>query len=108
MNNLLSIITFLPLVAAAVLALFLRGDDPAAQRNAKWLALVATGATFVLSLFIMTEFDPPANTGFQLVEEANWIMGLKYKMGGVDGISVLFVLLTTFMMPLTIAASWGG
>ena len=105
MNNLLSIITFLPLVAAAVLALFLRGDDPAAQRNAKWLALVATGATFVLSLFIMTEFDP-ANTGFQLVEEANWIMGLKYKMG-VDGISVLFVLLTTFMMPLTIAASWG-
>ena len=105
MNNLLSIITFLPLVAAAVLALFLRGDDPAAQRNAKWLALVATGATFVLSLLILAEFDP-ANTGFQLVEEANWIMGLKYKMG-VDGISVLFVLLTTFMMPLTIAASWG-
>jgi len=105
MNNLLSIITFLPLVAAAVLALFLRGDDPAAQRNAKWLALVATGATFVLSLLILTEFDP-ADTGFQLVEEANWIMGLKYKMG-IDGISVLFVLLTTFMMPLTIAASWG-
>jgi len=105
MNNLLSIITFLPLVAAAVLALVLRGDDLAAQRNAKLVALVATGATFILSLLILPGFDA-SDTGFQLVEEANWIMGLKYKMG-VDGISILFVLLTTFMMPLTIAASWG-
>ena len=44
MDNLLSIITFLPLVAAAILALFLRGEDAAAQRNAKWLALAATSA----------------------------------------------------------------
>ncbi|WP_300516919.1 NADH-quinone oxidoreductase subunit M [Aliiroseovarius sp.] len=105
MNNLLSIITFLPLVAAVVLALFLRGDDAAAQRNAKWVALAATSATFLFSLLILTGFDP-ANTGFQYVEEGDWILGLKYKMG-VDGISVLFVLLTTFMMPITIAASWG-
>ncbi|MCI2398035.1 NADH-quinone oxidoreductase subunit M [Aliiroseovarius subalbicans] len=105
MNNLLSIITFLPLVAAVILALFLRGDDAAAQRNAKWLALAATTATFLFSILILTGFDP-ADTGYQFVEEATWIMGLKYKMG-VDGISVLFVMLTTFMMPLTIAASWG-
>ncbi|MCK8465450.1 NADH-quinone oxidoreductase subunit M [Aliiroseovarius sp. S1339] len=105
MNNLLSIITFLPLVAAVILALFLRGDDEAATRNAKWLALAATVATFLFSLLLLTGFDS-ADTGFQFVEEGSWIMGLKYKMG-VDGISVLFVMLTTFMMPLTIWASWG-
>ncbi|WP_298910754.1 NADH-quinone oxidoreductase subunit M [uncultured Aliiroseovarius sp.] len=105
MNNLLSIITFLPLVAAVILALFLRGDDEAAARNAKYLALAATVATFLFSLLVLVGFDP-ADTGFQFVEEGEWIMGLKYKMG-VDGISVLFVMLTTFMMPLTIWASWG-
>ncbi len=104
MNNLLSIITFLPLVAAVILALFLRGDDEAAARNAKWLAMAASIATFLFSLLILAGFDPQ-NTGYQFVEEADWIMGLKYKMG-VDGISVLFVMLTTFMMPLTIWASW--
>ncbi len=104
MDNLLSIITFLPMAAAVILALFLRGDDPAARRNAKWVALIATSVTFVASLILLFGFDP-ANTGFQFVEEGDWILGLKYKLG-VDGISVLFVLLTTFLMPLTIAACW--
>jgi NADH-quinone oxidoreductase subunit M len=105
MNNLLSVITFVPLIAAAIMALFLRGEDAAAQRNAKWLALLATSATFLISLFVLFGFDP-SDTGFQFVEERAWILGLKYKMG-VDGISVLFVLLTTFLMPITIAACWG-
>ncbi len=104
MDNLLSIITFMPLVAAVILGLFLRGDDEAAQRNAKWLALIATSATFLLSIFLYTGFDP-ANTGFQFVEEREWLLGLQYKMG-VDGISVTFVLLTTFLMPLVIASCW--
>jgi NADH-quinone oxidoreductase subunit M len=104
MDNLLSIVTFLPLVAAAILAFFLKGDDPAAQRNAKWLALIATTATFLVSLAILVEFDP-ADPGFQLVEERDWILGLTYKVG-VDGISVLFVMLTTFLMPLVIASAW--
>ena len=102
---LLSIVTFLPLVAALILALFLRGDDAAAQKNAKMLALIATLATFVISLYIIAGFDP-SDTGFQFVEERDWILGLKYKMG-VDGISVLFVMLTTFLMPITIGACWG-
>lgn len=105
MDNLLSIVTFIPAIAAVILLVFLRGDDKAAQRNAKWVALIATSITFLVSLFILAEFDP-ANTGFQYVEEFDWLLGMKYKMG-VDGISVLFVMLTTFMMPLTIAASWG-
>ncbi|MFV0386187.1 NADH-quinone oxidoreductase subunit M [Paracoccus sp. (in: a-proteobacteria)] len=104
MTNLLSIITFLPIVAAAILALFLRGDDEASQKNAKWLALIATSATFLISLFVLAGFNP-ADTGFQFVEDHPWILGLRYKMG-VDGISVLFVLLTTFLMPLTILSTW--
>ncbi|MBU3030249.1 NADH-quinone oxidoreductase subunit M [Paracoccus marinaquae] len=104
MTNLLSIITFLPIVAAGILALFLRGDDAASQKNAKYLALIATTATFLISLFLLAGFDP-ADTNFQFVEDHPWIMGLRYKMG-VDGISILFVLLTTFLMPLTILSAW--
>ena len=104
MANLLSIVTFTPLIAALILTVFLRGDDAAAQRNAKWLALGATTFTFIVSIFILTGFDPQ-DTGFQFVEEREWLLGLKYKMG-VDGISVLFVMLTTFLMPLVIASCW--
>jgi NADH-quinone oxidoreductase subunit M len=103
-NQLLSIITFLPLVAAVILALFMRGDDAAARQGAKWLALFTTSATFVISLFILFRFDP-SDTGFQFVEERAWILGLTYKMG-VDGISILFVMLTTFLMPITIWSCW--
>ena len=104
MDNILSIVTFIPAVAALIMALFLRGDDEAARKNAKWIAMFATSATFLASLFILSGFDR-SNTEFQMVEEASWLMGLQYKMG-VDGISILFVMLTTFMMPLVIAASW--
>ena len=104
MDNLLSIVTFLPLLGALILAVFLRGSDAAANRNAKWVALWTTIATFVMSLFILTGFDA-GNTDFQFVEERSWLLGMQYKLG-VDGISVLFVMLTTFLMPITIAACW--
>ena len=103
-THLLSIITFMPAFAALILAVFLRGDDDAAARNAKWLAMITTTVTFVISLFVLFNFDP-GNTGFQFVEQSDWLLGLKYRLG-VDGISILFVMLTTFMMPLVIAASW--
>ncbi|SEO26190.1 NADH dehydrogenase subunit M [Salinihabitans flavidus] len=103
-DSLLSLVTFIPALAALILLIFLRGEDAAAQRNAKWVALLATGLTFMVSLFILVQFDP-SDTGFQFVEERDWLLGLKYKLG-VDGISVLFVMLTTFIMPLAIAASW--
>jgi hypothetical protein len=104
MQNILSIITFTPAVAAAILALFLRGNDATSARNARWLALIASAATFLISLALLKGFNP-ADTGFQFVEERPWIIGLTYKMG-VDGISILFVMLTTALMPLTIAACW--
>jgi NADH-quinone oxidoreductase subunit M len=104
MSNLLSLVTFIPLVAAVILALLARGDSEDSQRNVKYLALAATVFTFVASLMVLFGFDS-SDTGFQFVEEHSWLLGMQYKMG-VDGISVLFVMLTTFTMPLVIAASW--
>jgi NADH-quinone oxidoreductase subunit M len=103
-TNLLSLVTFTPLITAAIMAAMLWGDDATGQRNAKWIALIGTSVTFLLSLGLLFGFDPQ-NTGFQFVEERTWLLGLKYKMG-VDGISILFVMLTTFLMPLVIAACW--
>jgi NADH-quinone oxidoreductase subunit M len=96
---LLSLVTFVPL--AGVLAILLM---PAAN-NARWIALITTIVTFVLSLLVWANFNP-ANPGFQLVEKYNWLGGgISYHMG-VDGISMLFVVLTAGLMPFCIAASW--
>jgi NADH-quinone oxidoreductase subunit M len=104
---LLSLITYAPLVGvAAILALKLFGDRDEAKsaETARWLAFITTLATLALSVLLVARFDN-SNPGFQFVEEAPWFAGLSYRMG-VDGISVLFVLLTAFLMPLCIAASW--
>jgi NADH-quinone oxidoreductase subunit M len=99
----LSVVTFLPLVGA-LLALTVRGDDAAARRNIYYIALWTTLVTFVVSLFIWINFND-ADPGFQMVEEHPWLGGrINYKMG-VDGISMLFVILTTFLMPICIVAS---
>ena len=103
MDNLLSIVTFLPLLGVIAL-LMLRGDDAMAVRNVKLIAMFVTTVTFLVSLVVFQNFDP-SNTEFQMVEEAVWLGGLSYKLG-VDGISILFVMLTTFMMPIVIGASW--
>ena len=105
MLPLLSIITFLPLAGALIILFLVRGDSNQAIRNARLTALWTTIATFIISLFVLGGFDS-SDTGFQFVEERPWLGFLTYKMG-VDGISVLFVMLTTFMMPLVIWASWG-
>ncbi|MEM7198070.1 MAG: NADH-quinone oxidoreductase subunit M, partial [Pseudomonadota bacterium] len=104
LNAPLSIMMALPTVAAIILFLVLRGEDEAAQRNAKRLALFTTFATFLVSLIVMANFDP-SDTGFQFVEDHEWFAGLRYKVG-VDGISILFVMLTTFLMPIVIGACW--
>lgn len=102
---LLSIITFMPLIGALLILVMVRGDSPEAARNARLGALWATIGAFVVSLALLAGFDPQ-DTGFQFVEERPWLGDMTYKMG-VDGISVLFVMLTTFLMPLVIWASWG-
>ena len=106
MVGLLSLTTFLPLVGvAAILALkALAPKDVRAPSAARWIALATTLATFALSILLVIQFNG-ANPGFQFVEDHPWFAGLHYRMG-VDGISVLFVLLTAFLMPLCILASW--
>ncbi len=100
----LSLITFLPLAGALLVALLSGGDDAAGKRNARWIALWTTLITFAVSTLIWIHFDK-SNAGFQFVEDRAWLEPLRYKMG-VDGISMLFVILTTFLMPLCILASW--
>ena len=100
----LSVVTFLPVVGV-VLIYLIRGDDEAAQRNARWIALWTTLITFALSLELILGFDP-AVTDFQFVEKTSWLAsGITYHMG-VDGISLPFVILTTALMPFCIIASW--
>jgi NADH-quinone oxidoreductase subunit M len=106
MTGILSLITFSPLIGvAAILAIRLTGRTGEAANNAaRWIAFVTTMVTFGLSLLMLANFDK-ATTQFQFVEDFAAFAGLHYRMG-VDGISVLFVVLTAFLMPICIAASW--
>jgi NADH-quinone oxidoreductase subunit M len=101
----LSLITFLPLVGAGILCL-LHGEDEAAMRNVRWAALWTSLLTFVISLVLWDKFDV-STAGYQFRESAEWLpeFGVGYRMG-VDGISVLFVLLATALTPICILASW--
>ncbi len=100
----LSVVTFLPLVGVLLIYL-LSGDDEAARRNARWIALWTTLITFAVSVILVLRFDA-SQTDFQFVEKANWLAsGITYHMG-VDGISLPFVILTTALMPFCILASW--
>jgi NADH-quinone oxidoreductase subunit M len=93
----------LPLAGALFIAFGLRDDD-AGVRNTRWVALWTTLATFVLSLFAWAQFDI-AKAGFQLVERKEWLGPIVWQLG-VDGVSMPFVLLTAFLMPFCILASW--
>jgi NADH-quinone oxidoreductase subunit M len=100
----LSVVTFLPVVGASLIYL-IRGDDEAARRNARWIALWTTLVTFAISLLLVARFDAGL-TDFQFVEKTSWLAaGITYHMG-VDGISLPFVILTTALMPICIIASW--
>ncbi len=101
----LSIVTFLPLVGALITFLIWE-DSEVARRNVRFVALFTTVVTFLVSLGIWYNFDN-AQSGFQMVEKVAWIRegDIAYHMG-VDGISMLFVILTTFLMPFCILASW--
>ncbi|HLH11297.1 MAG TPA: NADH-quinone oxidoreductase subunit M [Methylovirgula sp.] len=102
--GILTCLVFLPLVGAAFICA-LRGEDEATWNNARWAALITTIVDFALSLYVYAKLDP-GSSAFQFVEEKHWFGGgLAYKMG-VDGMSMPFVVLTTFLMPISIAASW--
>ena len=102
----LSVITFTPLVGALFILLVVRGAEEEVARNSRWAALWVSLFTFFESLYIWINFDP-ATPDFQFVEKVDWIpeFGISYHMG-VDGISMFFVLLSTFLTPLCVLASW--
>ncbi len=102
MENLTTWITFLPLLGAGVVLLI-----PGRSENALRLtALAFATATFVLSARLWAGFDG-GDGGFQFLDEARWIpqYGIAYSVG-VDGISLFLVILTTFMVPVTLLAAW--
>jgi NADH-quinone oxidoreductase subunit M len=105
-DSILSYITFLPLVGVVIL-LFIRGRDEASENLARWVSLVVSSVVFVLSLVMWAQFDP-SKPGFQFVQNYAWIgNSIGYRMG-VDGISVLLVVLTALMLPICIIASWNS
>jgi NADH-quinone oxidoreductase subunit M len=113
--DILSLIIFTPLVGALVLLLLapllkLARVDMEAERQddlMRWGALLTAVITFVLSILLALAFDSEA-TGFQFVQAVDWIgfFGIQYKVG-VDGISLVLVLLTTLLTMISIVASFG-
>jgi NADH-quinone oxidoreductase subunit M len=99
-DSVLSVLIFSPLVAAAV-AVLLRSE-----RALRWWTLAFTTAVAFYSLPLFGHFDT-SSANFQFHESARWIPALKiYYTVGLDGISLLLVLLTTLIMPLCVLASW--
>jgi NADH-quinone oxidoreductase subunit M len=101
----LSLTIFLPL-AGAFAILLLRGEESDVARNARWIALWTSLIDFAVSLIIWERFDP-TRADFQMVENAAWMpdFNISYHLG-VDGISLFFVILSTFLTPICVLASW--
>ncbi len=103
----LSIVTFLPAAGALLILLArvaARGENVGYDNGVKLLALLITIATFVVSLFAFTGFDF-RNPDYQLQESIAWAFGMSYAMG-VDTLAMSLIMLTTFLMPICILASW--
>lgn len=104
-THLLSLLMIFPLVGAAVIMMIRHQDDEIKNRNIRAVALLTTVITFAFSLVLWFDFDS-STAAFQFVERYKWVGDTIEYYVGVDGISVLFVLLTTLLMPIVILASW--
>ena len=105
-SNILTIITFLPAVGAAILMAFPRGDR--GDRAVKWFALATSIAAFIASLHLPYYFDK-SGAGFQFAIDKVWMASpnIHYHLG-VDGISLCLVVLTTFLVPFSIIIQWNS
>jgi len=103
--NLLSIITFLPLVGALFILLIPQNNNTSSERNSKSVALWTSLITFLVSLLLLIGFDT-SDPSFQFVERIVIADGLMTYQLGVDGFSLVFIILTTFLMPFCILISW--
>ncbi|MCL4804259.1 MAG: NADH-quinone oxidoreductase subunit M [Anaerolineae bacterium] len=106
MNWWLTILTFLPLVGVLAILFIKESEDGSSRDTIKMFAIVTSAATFAMSLFVLFLFDP-TNPTLQLVDRVDWIpsWGISYFMG-IDGLSILMILLTTFISLLAIIGSW--
>ncbi len=104
----LSVITFLPLLGALLLFLLVRGPEEQSAKPARAIALLTSLGTFVVSLLLLRDFDPQ-NTGYQFIERVQWLpqIGISY-FRGIDGISIWFVLISTFLTPICILSAFSG
>jgi NADH-quinone oxidoreductase subunit M len=102
----LSLVTFLPTLGAFFVILFIRGDAEDVAQRSRATALWVSLSTFLVSLLLWIDFDT-TTANFQYVEKFAWIpsLGINYQLG-VDGISMLFVILSTFLTPICVLASW--
>ena len=103
MANLISILIVIPLLGALILAFVPRGNDKAVR----WIALAIVLIEFAVSVALFLDFRPTAD--LQFVERVPWIpqIGISYYVG-FDGLSLLMIVLTTFLMVIAIGGSWAG
>ena len=104
----LSVLTFLPLLGALAILLFVRGDEEKQKRVAIIAGLSISLVVFALSLLLFAYFDP-TQAGFQLIEDHPWLpdLGISYKRG-IDGLSFWFVLASTFLTPICVLSVAGS
>jgi NADH-quinone oxidoreductase subunit M len=104
---LLSLIVFVPLLGALVVAA-IPNREGERDEVVRWAALVVSLVTFALTLLLWARFDP-TTADYQFVERLRWIpaFGISYHLG-VDGISLFLVVLTAFLTPLALLSSWAG
>ena len=96
----LSAIIFIPIIGA-IFIFITRGSQKNVETNSKYVAIFSSLANFLLSIFLWISFDN-TTSDFQFIEEKNWIGNFINFRLGVDGISILFILLTTFIAPICI------
>ena len=102
--SILSALIFLPLLIALVIALSSWEGGKERIQQLRYITLATTVFIFILSLILWAQFDPQ-DAGYQFVEKASWLSGGIHYHLGVDGISILFIVLTAALMPLAI---WGS
>lgn len=108
MQYLLTALILLPLIGAGLILLLIQGDEEIVAARSRMVALFTSTVTFVVSLALWFYFDR-GEAGFQFVHAVEWFslgnVTLQYKVG-VDGISVLLILLSTLLMPLVFISAW--
>ena len=101
--HVLNVVLFLPLIGMAAVLLARRSDNAA-----RWTGLITSLLTFVVSLELFFSYDA-ANPAMQFVEKVSWISALNVSYHvGLDGISMLLVVLTTFLTPIVLISSWSS